>query len=397
MAIRSTCLVLALLGTHAYAAPTSPVACKPGRFVFDPPGARHNVPQLTYDANGYTLVAYDGPPSHILLTTIDPVARKTKQVTLADGALPQAASNGAQIGIAFLGPEPVAQGPVKQRYQSYFVVVNRDGKVVVPKLALGDRTASHSAPGVLVAWSPERKEWGVVWTEGTKVQLARISAAGKLAKTIALPDGTSVSHQLRMVWTGRAYAFAAATPTGLVLLQIDDDGARQVPIAKGSALEPVTAFAQGTFAVAYRTDAEQLVVVRIKDGKELGRSVIADLRKGAQIASGPATRPAPSPNRPPDPLPKHVPMLSSLSLAADGAGFVLVWEQMTSGGGFNSRLHVARLDGNGAIAAGYPKRIDGEDTHQGYASIAGSGCGLAVSYILGDPNGDVRVAFVQAP
>jgi len=71
----------------------------------------------------------------------------------------------------------------------------------------------------------------------------------------------------------------------------------------------------------------------------------------------------------------------------------VVWPDGTQG--FDDRLCFARLDAHGAPVAGHPIRLDDEEIHQGYASIAGAGATLAVSYILGDPNGAVRVGLVR--
>ena len=92
------------------------------------------------------------------------------------------------------------------------------------------------------------------------------------------------------------------------------------------------------------------------------------------------------------------PVLNTPVIQADGAQWVIAYGQRVGGAvGFDDRIWVTRVDGAGNPAKGYPRRIDSEDVHQGYASIAGTGCDLAVSYILGDPNYDVRVGVVRAP
>jgi hypothetical protein len=58
---------------------------------------------------------------------------------------------------------------------------------------------------------------------------------------------------------------------------------------------------------------------------------------------------------------------------------------------------VARLDASSTIASGYPKPLDGERIHQGDASLAGTGCDLAVAYTLGDPNGKTKIAVKRVP
>src|SRR5262249_15979267 len=90
------------------------------------------------------------------------------------------------------------------------------------------------------------------------------------------------------------------------------------------------------------------------------------------------------------------PNLNTPVLAVDGAQYVVAWGE-GKGAVFDDRVKIARVERTGKLVAGYPRRIDPEEGHQGYASLGGSGCDLAVSYILGDPNGEVRVGVVRAP
>lgn len=403
--MRYLAVILLVLAVRSAAANST---CKPSkRFVFDPPGRRHSLPQLTFDPKGHVLIGYDGPPIELQLSTIDLGAQKTRSAKLGAGGIAATASDGARIGIVFVANDP-AQGaqiatdkrsekplPTKtQRYQSYFTVVTRDGKTVIPRIPLGDRSASHSAPGVAIAWNAEHKEWGVLWTEVFRVQFARLDAKGRVLATRELSTTGGVNSHGRLLWTGARYAYVLPAKAGLSLFEFDDKQLRQTTIPAATVLEPVVAYANGVFGIAFRT-ARELAFVRVKDGKELGRSVVTSLPSVSSRGSNPQiARDAPS--APPTPPRGVEPTLGSISIAADGSQFVLVWAQGRSAT-FDDRLMTARFDATGAIAAGYPKRLDPEEIHQGYASIAGTGCELAVSYILGDPNHDVRVAVTRAP
>src|SRR5689334_10786495 len=136
--------------------------CPPSkRIVFDPPtGKSFHVPRLTHDGKGYALVAYDGQPSTVWLTVM--AGDKPRSVKLFPGAVAASATDGEHIGIVYVVDEPLPATPKTFRYQTYFTVVGRDGKVVVPKVALGDKTAPHSAPGPAVVWNAQAKEWGVL-------------------------------------------------------------------------------------------------------------------------------------------------------------------------------------------------------------------------------------------
>jgi len=269
-------------------------------------------------------------------------------------------------------------------------VVGRDGKVIVPRVALGDQTARHGAPGVAIAWNPQAKEWGVLWMEVFKLQFARLDEKGKVLGTLDVSQVGTVNPQGRLLWTGQAYAYAMPTRYGLSLFELDDKQVKETPIAVASAIEPVVAFANGTYGIAFRTERE-LAFVRVKNGKELGRSVLASVPGpryggggGRGQPSGPPTQPTPQAR------------LGSISLASDGNGYAIVWA-VSKGAGFDDRLMFARLDERGAFVTGAARRLDDEDKHQGYASIAGTGCDLAVTYIIGDPNGDVRIGFTRLP
>lgn len=422
-------LLLALAGSlGARAAADCP---KTPRLVIDPPGRRHSLPQLAFDGKAYQLVGYDGPPTSLVLTTFD-LAKPSptpNSVAIGAGGVAATATNGTQLAIAYLadgailprasGDKIVRRGeleyvvidgrevysPTKSRYQSFFLVVDGAGKPVVKPLPLGDQRVMHTAPGVQIAWNPRDKEWGVVWSEFNKLVFGRLSPTGKLLSSAPVVIDGFVQSSSRMQWTGSAFAFLAGTQKGLTLFEATAAGVKPTPVAiESGALEPVLGFSAGAYAIAYRITRP-------------------GTRARAQIATDMAPSKSP-PMRPPNevvPPDEYVlrlatitngttatpvtlasvsggPLLETPVIQADGAQWVVVWGQRAGAAvGFDDRLFVTRVDGAGRHAAGYPHRIDAEDVHQGYASIAGTGCDLAVSYVLGDPNYDVRVGVVRAP
>ncbi len=400
---------------------------KTPRLVIDPPGKRHSLPQLTFDGKAYQLVGYDGPPTSLVLTSFDLGKRTPKSVEIGAGGVAATATNGSQLAVAYLGSGAIlprssddkitrkgeleylvldgreVYAPTKERYQSFFVVVDAAGKQIVKPLPLGDQRVMHTAPGVQIAWNPRDKEWGVVWSEFNKLVFGRLSPTGKLLSSAPVVVDGFVQSSSRMLWTGSAFAFLAASPKGLTLYEASAAGVKPTPVAiESGALEPVLGFANNTFAIAYRIT---------KPGT---RAQLAIDKKAA-----PEKKPVPM--RPPNEVPipdEYILRLATVAggktnapvtlasvrggalletpvIAADGAQWVVAWGQrVTSKVGFDDRLLVTRVDSAGKHAAGYPHRIDSEDVHQGYASIAGTGCDLAVSYVLGDPNYDVRVGVV---
>jgi hypothetical protein len=312
---------------------------------------------------------------------------RPRSVKLFPGAVAASATDGEHLGIVYVVDEPLPATPKTFRYQSYFTVVGRDGKVVVPKVALGDKTASHGAPGPAVVWNAQAKEWGVLWMEGFQLSFARLDAKGKLLGSRVLSKSGQVQHLGHLLWTGSTYAYVIPSAAGVVLLEFDDQKQRETILPTASALEPVVAFANDTYGIAFRS-ARELAFARVKGGKELGRSVIAAVPMARPVGGG-GGQPVPAPMG-------FQPTLGNMAIAADGGQFVLVWGENRVAQGFNDRLMIARLDAaSGAAIAGFPHRLDQDDVHQDYASIAGTGCDLAVSYILGDPNGKVRVALVK--
>lgn len=429
--------VLVLLPALSRATPASADRCPATpRLAFDPPGRRHSLPQLTFDGKSYQLVGYDGPPTNLVLTTFD-FAKRTgpylpKSTDVASGGVAATATSGTQIAIAYLAnganvtrtseDKVVKKGkngeleylvidgresfsPRENRYQSFFLVVDAAGKPVVKPVPLGDQRVMHTAPGVQIAWSPRDKEWGVVWSEFNKLVFGRLSPTGKLLSSTPVTVDGFVQSSSRMLWTGSAFAFLASTPKGLTLFEGSAAGLRGTPIAiESGALEPVLGFSGTTFAIAYRTT---------RPGT---RAQLATDDKPPSKTNQPM-RPPQIPVTPEDHILRFVtvtggklgtpvtvatasggPILNTPVIQADGAQWVIAWGQRIGAAvGFDDRLFVTRVDGAGKAASGYPKRIDSEEVHQGYASIAGTGCDLAVSYILGDPNYDVRIGIVRAP
>jgi hypothetical protein len=402
------------------------------RLVFDPPGDRHSLPQLTWDGARYQVVGYDGPPTNLMLTTFDFGKATPTSVTVGSGGVAQTATNGKELAIAYTGdgaivPREVfkennlewvmvdgrrAHSPSSGRSQSFFMVVNGAGKPVIKPIALGDQRVMHSAPGVAVAWNPKASEWGVVWSEFNYLTFGRITKAGTLVQTTRVVIDGFLHASSRMLWTGSAYAFLAQTPKGLMIYEAGAAGVRAIPIKlpQTTVLEPVLAVSGSTFAIAYRTT---------KPGPPVkATSLIASDKDPAKDKKAPPSRPQYDDIVAPEihellfvtvtggtvSAPALVAtatrgqILNTPVIQSDGAQYVIAWGvRQTSKVGFDDRLVVARVDAAGKIAAGYPKRIDPEDVHQGYASIAGTGCDLAVSYILGDPNYAVRVGVVRAP
>lgn len=361
--------LLMVLSTHAAA------DCpQTKRIVFDPPTKRHSMPQLTLDGKGYAIVGYDGPPFAMHLSTLDATG-KPRSTKLGAGGVMATATSGDRIGIVFVVEE-------RGRYQSYFMAVGRDGKVAVPRVALGDRTLPHSAPGPAVAWNPQAKEWAALWVEGHKLQLARLDETGKLLDTRELSARAVVAHQSPLVWTGSRYAYVMAVRAGMILYEVDGQTVRETAINAASAMEPVVAYGAGTYGIAFRSEHE-LAFVRVKDGRELGRTLVQSMPAPRPIGAIAGTPVPKAPYR----------AIGSMTIAADGGGFVLVWAEGAPAR-FDDRLMIERFDATG-FPLGAPRRLDGEEIHQGYASIAGTGCDLAVSYILGDPNAAVRVAVAH--
>jgi hypothetical protein len=370
-------------------------ACPPAkRVVFDPAGKRHSLPQLTFDARGYVVVGYDGPPTKLVLSAAESHTMRFAGVALGSGGLAATATNGRHIGLVF-----VDKGDDGKRAQTYFTVVTREGRTLVKRVALGDKGVEHGAPGAALAWNARARQWGALWVEAGKVMFGRLDESGALLGARELTASPAVNPNARLIVAGNGrYAYAMATRSGVSLFVFDDKTTSETVIPAATALEPVAAVAGGTFGVAFRSMRE-LAFVTVKDGRELRRVVIERLDQPSSAPARPqvaASSGAAAPSAPPTPMRVPEPTLGSLSLAADGNQFVLVWEKGV-GGTFDDRLRVARLDANGAVASGYPRRIDDQEIHQGRASIAGTGCDLAVSYTLGDPNGEVKVAVVRAP
>lgn len=391
------CLVAVLAGgTLAQPIATNKPArtcTKSPRLVFDPPGVRHSLPQLTWDGTGYTVIGYDGPPTSLHQTRFDFGKRKPVFASLGMGGIPATATNGSEVAIAFIAAT---------RVRSFLQIIDRNGKPVVRPLALGDQKVQHDAPGVQVAWNPQAKEWGVLWSESATLKFARVSTLGNPGGTFEVAKGAFISPNGRMVWTGSGFAFAARTQTGLDVLEVGANGVRATTLLSTLDFsEPAVAAIDGTLAVVYRTYQD----APVRGG---GRPAPppADLQNGppahvvnpqlhkielVTVKDGKASAPVT--------LKESVGLglLSTPALAVDGNQLVVVWPERQSKHGFDDRLVVARTDLAGTMAPGYPKRLDAEDVHQGYASLAGTGCDLAISYILGDPNGAVRVAVQRAP
>ncbi len=405
-------LLVFAIATIATAAPcpTSP------RLVFETVGG--SVPQLTWDGARYQLVGGGGKPLHLTLTTFGFAKDPPASLAIGPGASAATATNGKQLAIAYVGTGATVPlegldkdgfimidgrrtyAPRKDRPQSYFLIVDGAGKPLAPPLALGDQRVMHISPGVAVAWNPRDKEWGVIWSEFNVLKLGRVSSAGKLLGITPLVVDGFIDHASRMVWSGSAYAILARA-NGLVLYEIDAKGvhATKLPIA-ADPIEPVIAWSGSAYAIAYRTSKPGVAPappVRHNgrnapmpppsrpsppDSHELWFATVANGQVGAPVQIATAS---------------NGPFLETPVIAADGAQLVIAFGRNQAGRGFDDRLEVVRVDAAGKLAAGYPKRLDPEDVHQGYASIAGTGCDLAISYILGDPNGAVRIGVARAP
>ncbi|MBA3465574.1 MAG: hypothetical protein H0T46_36925 [Deltaproteobacteria bacterium] len=420
-------LVVAAVSTAARAD-----ACpKTKRLVFDPPGDRHSLPQLTWDGARYQVVGYDGPPTNLIATTFDFGKSAPAHVSVGAGGVAQTATSGKELAIAYLGTAATAprelikesnlewvmvdgrraHSPSAGRNQSFFTVVDAAGKPLVKPIPLGDQRVMHTAPGVAVAWNPKASEWGVVWSEFNHLKFGRITKAGKLVQTTPVAIDGFIHASSRMLWTGTSFAFLASTPKGLMLYEAGAAGVRgtQVKLPQTTIIEPVLALSGSTFAIAYRTTrtgAPVKVTSLIASDKDPKNQRSAPMRPpendivtpeihellfvtmtGDKV-SAPALVASATRGQ----------ILNTPVIQADGAQYVIAYAvRQTSKVGFDNRMVVARVDPAGKLAAGYPKRIDDENVHQGYASIAGTGCDLAVSYILGDPNNAVRVGVVRAP
>lgn len=395
---------------------------KTPRLVFDPPGSRHGLPQLSWNGTRYAIVGYDGPPTHLVHTTFDFAKEKPRSLTIGPGGVAATAASDTQLAIAYLGMGAIVprdataiadkdpdflhidgrrvHAPRKDRYQSFFTVVDRSGATVVAPIPLGDQRVMHSAPGVSVAWNPLDREWGVVWNEFNRIMFGRISSAGVLVdKRKVVVDG-HIHASSRMAWNGAAYAFLVEDPKGLAIYEGDAGGIRATSIPLLDRMyEAVLATDNGNYAIAYRIATP---------GKQLAPP--------AGGGRGGAPSPPPDSLRPPDDHELRVvtvmggtvgkpvtiakttggPTIETPVIAVDGKQLVVVWGEGRSAV-FDARLKVARVDSKGKLVAGYPKRLDPENVHQGSASIAGTGCDLAVAYILGDPNAEVRIGVTRAP
>lgn len=393
--------------------------------MFDPPGSRHSLPQLTWDGTRYTLIGYDGPPTSLIQTTFDFGTAQPASVKLGAGGLAQTATNGKEIAIVYTGtganvpreasvtdPDFIVidgrrvHAPRKDRNQSFFMVTSPSGGVVIKPIALGDQRVSHTAPGVGVAWNPRDREWGVVWSEFNHVKFARISQTGKLGVTTSVAMDRFIDASSRMVWNGSAFAFVAHGKD-LVLFEIDAAGVRSTVVMTtdqhNNVLEPVLAYDGTRYAIAYRVTTEGTVPK--PRHANAGKGAPAPGRPQTQVeyaqndelrfvtvAGGKATKPVTIAKN------DGGPVINTPVIQADGAQFVIVWgERQVDTPSFDDRLKIARVDAAGTIAKGYPTRIDSDNVHQGSASIAGTGCDLAISYARGNPNGEVTVAVVRAP
>jgi hypothetical protein len=325
-------------------------------YVFDPPPSRHHVPQLVWTGAGYATISYGGQPSELGMSVID--LAKPRHVALGSGFLAGAAANGTQIAVAFTDNAP--------RRRSLFTVVDTAGSAVVPRIPLGDPDSNH-AGFTLVAWHPTLQEWGVVWSERNNLtRFARISAQGRLGATVDLKH-LYLSRAQRLVTTASGYALAAQASQGAQILEIEGAAiARRIKF-DDAAIDPVAAFDGVSFGLVYRT-RDELVFVRFERGAEVARRVIA---RGTTLGTP--------------------------SIAAGQGGFIVAWSERKRSGAFDDRIQIAQLDAAGAPVAGYPRRLDPDEQHQGEPSFAGTGCNLAVSYLIGDPNGTPRHAIVRNP
>ncbi|MBL9013332.1 MAG: hypothetical protein JNL83_04100, partial [Myxococcales bacterium] len=272
-------LIPALALSRGTPAAAEPCPATP-RLVFDPPGTRHSLPQLTLDGTTYHLVGYDGPPTNLVLSTFDFAKRAPKSVAIGSGGVAATATSGTHVAVAYLANGAIvprrsddkivtkggkgeleylvidgreAYAPRENRYQSFFLVVDAAGKPVVKPVPLGDQRVMHTAPGVQIAWNPRDREWGVVWSEFNKLVFGRLSPTGKLLSSTPVAIDGFVQSSSRMVWTGSAFAFLASTPKGLTLFEASPAGLRGTPIPiESGALEPVLGVSGKTFAIAYR-------------------------------------------------------------------------------------------------------------------------------------------------
>lgn len=413
---------------------------KPSRLVFDPPGERHSLPQLTYDGKSYQLVGYDGPPTNLVLSTFDLGKTKPTSTIVGQGGVAATATNGSQLAIAYLSDGAIvarksddkvvrhgdleyvlidgreAYSPREKRGQSFFMVVDRAGKPVVKPIPLGDQRVMHTAPGVQIAWNPRDKEWGVVWSEFNRLVFGRLDKDGKLLSTAPVVIDGFVQSSSRMVWTGTAFAFLASTPKGLALFEATAAGVKPTPIAiEAGAIEPVLGTTVDSYAIAYRiTRPGPRPAMPSKSKIATDQTPPKMSKEDFPSKSQPFNQPPPTPDeyllrlvtvtggKTGTPVTLATvsggPLLETPVIQADGLRWVIAWGQRVGAAvGFDDRLWVTRVDSAGKHAAGYPRRLDSEEVHQGYASIAGTGCDLAISYVLGDPNEAVRVGVVRAP
>ena len=369
----------------AFAAPAYADPCK--RFVFDPPGTRHSLPQMVAVPNGLAIVGYDSPQFGLHYTVVDPAKRTTKSVSLGAGFMGMLATNGREIGLGFIdvvkpGPQDeeiqftVIDGrrvhtPRSNRNQSYFTVLDPNGKTIVKRIPLGDQRVMHTSPGVAVAWNPDRREWAAIWSEFNLLKFARIEPGGRVFDERKIVVDGFHNASSKLVWTGKSYAMVAVASSGFFVFEIREKEIRSISIPyTGSVLEPVIAAANGDYAVVYRSMIEErheLQFVRIRDG----------------VAHAPRTITKTITNTP--------------VIAFDGKGFAIAWGQPAGKrGGFDDRLFVARVATDGQVTK-KPMRVDSEDVHQGYATFASTSCGVSLAYILGDPNGVVRLAVRGVP
>jgi hypothetical protein len=340
------------------------------RLAFDPPTERFSLPSLVSLGNGrYALYSYAGPPFEQLVATVDLAGGVVSHAPLGPGVGPVAAPSGqGPIGVVF-----VDQERDRPPYRAFFAL-HELGEGQLRPTPLGNGDVQHTFPGIAIGWSAERRQWGVVWSELGRIWLARFDERGRPASRspILLAQQGALSHAARLVAAGGRWAIVTTVGSAYVVVESGDDGVvRETPIDTDDGAEPVIAWNGRRFGVLIREQwpPRRITFVAVANGEVLGRTALAEVTTG---------------------------MIQTPVIHPDGDGFVAVFS--AGPGGFDDRLMVARIDADGRPAAGYPRRLDPqEEVHQGYAAIAGEGCELAVSYTLGDPNGNVRAAIVQGP
>ncbi len=294
--------------------------------------------------------------------------------------------------------------PRADRPQSFFTVVDGAGKVVVPPVALGDQRVMHTSPGRRRGGIRATSEWGVAVE---RVQRRCSSRARHLRRQVRRPDADRDRWLRRGIephGVDRQRVRGARAPAGEARDRALRDRCRRRardrdPIG-ARAIEPVLAWSGNAFAVVYRTSkpgtppqhaqiatdrpaapSRPQIEVKIPDSHDLWFRTITGGTVGAPVAIASERRP----------VVRYADDRRRWRAVRDRVGQERARRRLR-----RSTLRRARRWQRQARrrVSEAPRR---RESPRGLRVDRGTGCDLAISYILGDSNQPVRIAVVRAP